>query len=60
MQKISKEEAMEIRKNLRGVHVTTTNRGSKSKARTFYTEESPYVNKFLARLRNKQRVQHFE
>lgn len=60
LQKITKEEAMAIRENLRGVHVTMTNRQSKAKARTFYCEESPYVNKFLERLRKNQKVEHFE
>lgn len=60
MQKITKEEAMAIRENLRGVHVTMTNRQAKAKARTYFVEESPYVNKFLAQLRKKQNVSHFE
>lgn len=60
MQKITKEEAMAIRENLRGVHVTMTNRQAKAKARTYFVEESPYVNKFLAQLRKKQKVTHFE
>lgn len=60
MQKISKEEAMAIRENLRGVHVTMTNRQSKSKARTYYCEDSPYVNRYLAQLRKNLKVEHFE
>ena len=51
---------MAIRENLRGVHVTMTNRQAKAKARTYFVEESPYVNKFLAQLRKNQKVTHFE
>ena len=51
---------MAIRENLRGVHVTMTNRQAKSKARTYYTEESPYVNRYLAQLRKNQKVEHYE
>ena len=60
MQKISKEEAIAIRENLRGVHVTITNRKAKSKAKGYFVEESPFVNKYLARLRSKQRTEHYE
>jgi len=60
LQKITKEEAMAIRENLRGVHVTMTNRQAKAKARTYFVEESPYVNKFLERLRKNQKVSHYE
>lgn len=60
MQQITKYEAEMIRKNLRGVHVTTTNRYSNAKKKSYYTEESPLVSKFLARLRSDLRVSHFE
>lgn len=60
MIKISKEEAIAIRNNLRGVHVTITNRQSKSRARTYYVEESPYVMRFLNNLHKKYKTEHFE
>jgi hypothetical protein len=60
LQKITKEEAMAIRENLRGVHVTMTNRQAKARARIYFVEESPYVNKFLERLRKNQKVTHYE
>lgn len=60
MIQINREEAIAIRENLRGVHVTITNRQSKSKARTYYVESSPYVLKFLERLHCNDKVEHYE
>ena len=60
MQQITKQEAQAIRDNLRGVHVTMTNRQAKSRAKSYYCEENPYVNKFLEKLRSKQKVTHYE
>ena len=60
MVQISREEAMAIRENLRGVHVSVTNRQSKAKKRSYYVEESGYVMRFLNSLRSKQKVEHFE
>ena len=60
MIKITREEAIAIRKNLRGVHVTMTNKQSKSRARTYYTESSPYVLKFLERFHSNDKVEHYE
>ena len=60
MQKIAREEALAIRKNLRGVNVTVTNRHSKSKAKDYFVESSPYVNKFLEKMRSQQVIEHYE
>ena len=60
MIKVSREEAIAIRNNLRGVNVVITNRQSKSKAKTYYTENTPYVNRYLAKLHKKDKIQHYE
>lgn len=60
MIKISKQEAMAIRNNLRGVSVVIANRQSKSKAKTYYVESSPYVMRFLMRWHENDKVEHFE
>lgn len=60
MIKITRDEAIAIRENLRGVHVTITNRQSKSKAKTYYTEDSPYTMKFLRQLHKDDKIEHFE
>lgn len=60
MQKINKEEAMAIRENLHGVHVTMTNRQAKANARSYFVEESPRVNKYLEWLRKNQKIEHYE
>lgn len=60
MLQITKQEAMAIRENLRGVKVTMTNRQSKSKARSYYVEESNYVMNFLKRFHSKDKVEHYE
>lgn len=60
MIKITKQEAIAIRENLRGVHVTMTNRQSKSKARTYYVEDSAYVMRFLNQLHKNDNVEHLE
>lgn len=57
---ITKEEAMAIRENLRGVNVTILNRQSKSKKKRYMTEESPYVMRFLQRLHRNDKVEHYE
>lgn len=60
MIKISREEAIAIRNGLRGVHVTITNRQSRSKAKTYYCESSPYVLRFLNQLHKNDKVEHYE
>lgn len=60
MIRISKEEAIAIRKNLRGVNIAITGRNHKSKSKKYYCEESPYVLKFLDRIRSKQSTEHYE
>lgn len=60
MQKITREEAIAIRKNLRGVNVVITNRQSNSKAKTYYVESSPYVNRFLERMHRNDKIEHYE
>ena len=60
MIKISKEDAMAIREKLRGVHVTMTNRQSKSRARSYYVENSEYVLRFLRQLHSKDKIEHYE
>lgn len=60
MIKVTREEAIVIRNNLRGVNVIITNRQSKSNAKTYYTEDTPYVNRFLNKLRKGMKVVHFE
>lgn len=60
MIKISREDAIAIRENLRGVHVTITNRQSKSKAKTYYCENSPYVLRYLNQLHKNDKVEHYE
>lgn len=60
MIKISREDAIAIRQNLRGVHVTITNRQSKSKAKTYYVESSPYVLRYLSQLHKNDKVEHYE
>ena len=57
---ITREEAIAIRKNLRGVNVTITNRQSKSKAKSYYVESSPYVLKYLDQLHKNDKVEHYE
>lgn len=60
MIKITRDEAIAIRENLRGVHVTIANRQSKSKAKTYYTEDSAYTRKFLYQLHRNDKVEHYE
>lgn len=60
MIKISREDAIAIRENLRGVHVTITNRQSRSRAKTYYVESSPYVLRYLNQLHKNDKVEHYE
>ena len=60
MQLITRDEAIAIRNKLRGVNVVVTNRHAKSKAKSYYTEDSNYVNKFLAQYRSRKNIEHFE
>ena len=60
MLKITRDEAIAIRNNLRGVHVAITNRQSKSKAKTYYTEETGYVKRFLEKYHSNDKVEHYE
>lgn len=60
MIKISKDDAQAIRKNLRGVNVTIANRQSKSKAKSYYVESSPYVLRYLEQIHKNDKVEHFE
>lgn len=60
MIKISRDEAIAIRNNLRGVPVVIANRQSKSKAKTYYVESSPYVMRFLTQIHKNDKVEHFE
>lgn len=60
MIKISREDAIAIRENLRGVHVTITNRQSRSKVKTYYVESSPYVLRYLNQLHKNDNVEHYE
>ena len=60
MIKISRAEALAIRENLRGVHVTMTNRQSKSKARTYDVEDSRIVQLFLDKFHSQDKVEHYE
>lgn len=60
MMKITREEAIAIRKNLRGVQVVVTNRGAKSKARTYYVEQTGYTMNFLEKYHHKDKLEHYE
>lgn len=60
MIKISRIEAIWVRNNLRGVPVVIANRQSKSKAKTYYVESSPYVIRSLAEFHKNDKVEHFE
>lgn len=60
MKQITRDEAIAIRENLRGVRVTITNRQSKSKAKTYYCESSPYVLRYLEELHKNDKIEHFE
>ena len=57
---ITRDEAIKIRENLRGVNVTVTNRQSKSKAKSYFVESSPYVLRYLEQLHKNDKVEHYE
>lgn len=60
MIRITREEAIAVRNNLRGVNVTITNRQSRSKAKSYYVESSPYVLRFLEQFHCEDKVEHYE
>ena len=60
MIQISKEEAMSIKENLRGVNVTITGQGHKSKGKRYYTEDTQFVSRYLSRLRSNKKTEHYE
>ena len=60
MLKITKEEAMKIREELPWAHVTMTNKQKRSKARTYFCEETRPVKRLLYELQANKSVQHFE
>lgn len=60
MIRVSKEEANVIRENLRNVNITITGRQHKSGGKKYWVEESPYVLRFLDRVRSNQKVEHLE
>lgn len=57
---VSKEEATAIRQNLRNVTVTITGKQHKSKGKKYWVEESPYVARYLDRLRSQQKAKRYE
>ena len=60
MIQITKEEAMQIRENLRGVNVVITGRQHKSRAKSYYVEQSPYTTRFLNKLQSNKKIEHYE
>lgn len=60
MIKVTREQAEQIRKKLPYEHVTTANRQSKSKARTYYVPESYAVMKLLCEMDSEKNIQHYE
>ena len=57
---VSQEEAVAIRERLRNVNVTTTGMQHKSRGKKYWVEETPYVLRFLDRLRSRQKIEHYE
>lgn len=60
MVKVSREEAMEIRKKLPHATVSMTNRQGPSRKKHYYVEESWSVTKLLNEMRNRNVVSHYE
>lgn len=53
MVKISKEEAMAIRKEFKDAHIVSTSKSKKASQRTYYMVEEVYLMKALNKLRGK-------
>lgn len=60
MIQISREQAMEIRKKLRNIHVTVCNKQAASRKKSYFVEESYPVIRLLQEMQSKQKIEHYE